>query len=171
EGQEHSWITGFYWTLTVMSTLGFGDITFQSDLGRIFSVIVLMSGMVSLLILLPFTFIEFFYSPWLEAQSNAWAPRELLPDTENHVIITHFNSVTRTLIEKLNHYQYSYVLLNDNLNRALELHDQGYRIVVGELDDPQTYKRLRIHNASLVITAGTDMVNSNICNTVRELSE
>ena len=28
EGKDHSWITGFYWTLTVMSTLGFGDITF-----------------------------------------------------------------------------------------------------------------------------------------------
>ena len=34
EGQEHSWMTGFYWTLTVMSTLGFGDITFESDLDR-----------------------------------------------------------------------------------------------------------------------------------------
>ena len=33
EGQDHSWLTGFYWTLTVMSTLGFGDITFHSDLG------------------------------------------------------------------------------------------------------------------------------------------
>ena len=31
EGQSHSWVTGVYWTLTVMSTLGFGDITFQSD--------------------------------------------------------------------------------------------------------------------------------------------
>ena len=29
EGQEFSWLTGFYWTLTVMSTLGFGDITFH----------------------------------------------------------------------------------------------------------------------------------------------
>ncbi len=171
EGQEHSWITGFYWTLTVMSTLGFGDITFQSDLGRIFSVIVLISGVVCLLILLPFTFIEFFYAPWLEAQSNARAPRELPPDTRNHVIITHFNPITRAFIKRLNHYQYSYVLLNDNLNRALELYDEGYRVVVGELDDPATYQKLRIHNASLVITSGTDMVNSNICNTVRELSE
>lgn len=24
EGREYSWITGFYWALTVMSTLGFG---------------------------------------------------------------------------------------------------------------------------------------------------
>jgi hypothetical protein len=30
EGQRYSWITGAYWTLTVMSTLGFGDITFPS---------------------------------------------------------------------------------------------------------------------------------------------
>jgi hypothetical protein len=41
EGEEHSWITGLYWTLTVMSMLGFGNITFQTDSGRLFSVIVL----------------------------------------------------------------------------------------------------------------------------------
>ncbi|MGB7793461.1 MAG: potassium channel family protein, partial [Terrimicrobiaceae bacterium] len=58
EGQEHSWLTGVYWALTVMSTLGFGDITFTSDAGRAFSILVLLSGMVFLLILLPFTFIE-----------------------------------------------------------------------------------------------------------------
>ena len=43
EGQDHSWVTGFYWTLTVMSTLGFGDIIFESDIGRIFSIVVLLS--------------------------------------------------------------------------------------------------------------------------------
>ena len=63
EGQDHSWLTGFYWTLTVMSTLGFGDITFHTDLGRLFSIVVLLSGIVLLLIVLPFTFIRFFYAP------------------------------------------------------------------------------------------------------------
>jgi voltage-gated potassium channel len=43
EGQRHSWLTGLYWTLTVMSTLGFGDITFTSHTGRAFSVVVLLS--------------------------------------------------------------------------------------------------------------------------------
>ena len=61
EGQEQpTWFTGVYWTLTVMSTLGFGDITFQSDLGRAFSTIVLLSGTVFMLVLLPFTFLQFF---------------------------------------------------------------------------------------------------------------
>ena len=64
EGREYSWLTGFYWTMTVMSTLGFGDITFLSDIGRLFSVVVLLTGIVFLLVLLPFTFIRFFYAPW-----------------------------------------------------------------------------------------------------------
>ena len=60
EGQHHSWVSGFYWTLTTMSTLGYGDIAFRSDLGRIFSMVVMLSGTIFLLIMLPFTFIRFF---------------------------------------------------------------------------------------------------------------
>ena len=63
EGQSHSWATGVYWVMVVMSTLGFGDITFQSDLGRLFSVVVLLSGSVFMLVLLPFMFIQFFTRP------------------------------------------------------------------------------------------------------------
>lgn len=47
EGREYSWLTGFYWTLTTMSTLGFGDITFTSDAGRLFSVVVLNDDITS----------------------------------------------------------------------------------------------------------------------------
>ena len=75
EGQDHTWFTGIYWALTVMSTLGFGDITFESDLGRFFTIVVLLYGIVVLLILAPFTFIRFFYAPWLEAQVRLRAPR------------------------------------------------------------------------------------------------
>src|SRR5688572_16445754 len=59
EDQKHSWISGLYWTLVTMSTLGFGDITFHSDLGRAFTIVVLMSGIFMLLIVVPFAFIRF----------------------------------------------------------------------------------------------------------------
>ena len=101
EDREYSWVTGFYWTLTVMSTLGFGDITFESDLGRFFSIIVLMSGIVLLLIMLPFAFIRFFYAPWLEAQIHTQAPRQVPADTKGHVIICRYDSIARNLIKRL----------------------------------------------------------------------
>ena len=81
EGEQHSWITGFYWTLVVMTTLGFGDITFTSDIGRLFSIVVLVSGVVFLLVMLPFLFIRLFYAPWLEARVRLRAPREVRPGT------------------------------------------------------------------------------------------
>lgn len=172
EGQtQHSWLTGLYWTLTVMSTLGFGDITFQSDLGRVFSTIVLMSGIVFLLILLPFTFIEFFYTPWVKAQAEARAPQQLPENTHNHIILTSLDAVTQELIEKITQYQYTYALLVPTLEEALRLHDTGYRVVLGDLDNPLSYERCRVKQASYVVTTANDMVNTNIVATVREVAE
>ena len=101
EGQQHSWLTGFYWTLTVMSTLGFGDITFHGDLGRVFSLLVLLTGIVMLLIMLPFVFIRHFYAPWLEAQIRTRAPREAPEDTAGHVILCRYDEIAAALIPKL----------------------------------------------------------------------
>jgi voltage-gated potassium channel len=171
EGRAYSWVTGFYWTLTVMSTLGFGDITFESDLGRIFSILVLLSGIVFLLVLLPFTFIEFFYAPWMKAQSESRAPSSLPPTTRNHVILTALEPVSSALIEKLEQYQYRYVLLVHNLEDALRLYDLGYTVVVGNLDNPDTYRKIRAEHASMVVTTANDMVNTNVAYTVREISE
>ncbi len=171
EGREFSWITGFYWTLTVMSTLGFGDITFTSDVGRLFSIIVLLSGMVFLLILLPFTFIEFFYAPWMRAQAEARAPRQLPESTSGHVILTHLDPVSNALMQKLTHYGYPYTLLVYDLEEALRLHDSGFQVVLGENDRPETYQLVRADRAALVAATDNDMVNTNIAFTVREMSQ
>lgn len=168
EGQEHSWITGFYWTLTVMSTLGFGDITFTSDIGRAFSIIVLLSGVILLLILLPFVFIKFFFAPWMDAQARSRAPRELPPDTRNHVIITNYDPVTSSLVEKLTSYKKDYVVVVDELQQALELYDKNIRVAVGDIDDPKTYSNLRAQNAALIVATNSDQMNTNITLTLRE---
>jgi Trk K+ transport system NAD-binding subunit len=171
EGREYSWLTGFYWTLTVMSTLGFGDITFVSDIGRLFSIVVLLTGIVFLLVLLPFTFIQFFYAPWLEAQNQARAPRSV-PDTVSaHVIFTQFDAVTEHLAAKCLQYGIHYVILVADLHQALDLHDRGYRVALGELDDPDTYIRLRVRQAALVVVLNDDLTSTNIIYTVREISD
>ncbi len=170
EGKQFSWVTGFYWTLTVMSTLGFGDITFDSDLGRIFSMIVLMSGIVFLLILLPFTFIHFFYAPWIEAQTAAQAPRQLPAQVQGHVILTDYDPVSAALIRKLEQFNYEYVLLVPETDEAIRLADRGIRVVVGEIDNPDTYRNVYADRAALVTTTQSDMVNTNVTFTMREIA-
>ncbi len=172
EGQHHSWVTGFYWTLTVMSTLGFGDITFHTDLGRAFSIVVLLSGMIFMLVLLPFTFIEFFYEPWMEAQAAARAPRQIPEESATgHVLLTHDDPVTRSLIRRLVQYHYPYALMVPDFEEALRLHDSGLNVVVGELDDPDAWRRARVERAALVATTASDVTNTNVAFTVRGVAE
>jgi Trk K+ transport system NAD-binding subunit len=171
EGQEHSWLTGVYWTFTVMTTLGFGDITFQSDLGRLFSIVVLLSGVIFLLVLLPFSFIQFFYAPWMEAQQQRRAPRKLPETSSGHVVITHYGPVTISLISRLEFYGRDYVVLEEDLARALELHDRGIHVLVGARDDQQTYRNLHIGRAAMLVVGGDDFLSTNIAFTVRELTE
>lgn len=171
ENQEHSWLSGLYWVLVVMSTLGFGDITFQSDIGRLFSVLVLVSGVVALLVVLPFAFIQFFLSPWLEAQSQARAPRRLPANIRDHVIVTSFDAVSENLMRRLKQFDIPYVCILQDLNRALVLHDLGFRVMVGDLDDPDTYRHSRAERAALIVATGGDMQNTSIAFTMREVSE
>jgi voltage-gated potassium channel len=170
EGQEFTWVTGFYWTLTVMSTLGFGDITFHTDVGRLFSMLVLATGMVFLLVLLPFTFIEFFYAPWMEAQQAAATPRKLSEDTQGHVVMTHWDNVTENLIKKLPSYGYDYAVIVPTLEEARQLTELGITVVLGQLDDPLTYKAVRLADAVLLVATGTDTSNTNSAFTARGVS-
>ncbi len=170
EGREFSWISGFYWTMVTMSTLGFGDVTFHSDLGRVFSVVVVMSGTVFMLILLPFTFIQFFYAPWLEARNAARAPRSL-PDTmKGHVILTQYGPVDAALVRRLEPFNTPYVVVVPDVTEALALHDQGVNVMVGDLDDPETYRAARADQAALVASTRSDTSNTNVAFTVREIA-
>jgi voltage-gated potassium channel len=43
--------------------------------------------------------------------------------------------------------------------------------MVGDPDDPETYRRARVDRAELVVASGDDYWNTNIVSTVREVSE
>jgi Trk K+ transport system NAD-binding subunit len=170
EGQEHSWLTGLYWTLTVMSTLGFGDITFHSDVGRLFSILVLLSGIVLLLIVLPFAFIRFFYAPWLEAQLRMRAPREVPKDERDHVIMCGNDVISRGAARRLAQRGIQSYVIEPDPATAAELHADGVPVIAGDLDNRKTYERVRAQHARLIFANQSDALNTNITITVREVA-
>jgi len=170
EGQTHSWLSGLYWTITTMSTLGYGDITFKSDLGRLFSVVVMLSGLFMLLVMMPFTFVEFFYAPWMRAQSTARAPRQLPADIQGHVLFTALDPITEALIAKLTQHGVPYAILVEDLTRALALHDRGLSVMVGAADDPAAWTSAQVGSAGLIVATADELANTNVTFTVRELN-
>ena len=168
EGQRHSWITGVYWTLTVMTTLGFGDITFHSDLGRGFTIVVMLTGVVMLLILLPFTFIRNFYAPWLDAQLKLKAPRELPEGTRGHVILCAYDAIAQAFVAHLVARAIPYVVLEPDPTRAVALHGEGVNVLVGYPDSVDTWRSARAERARLVVANLDDPANTNVTITLRE---
>ncbi len=168
EGQNHTWLTGVYWTLTVMSTLGFGDITFHTDLGRGFSMIVLLTGVVLLLIVLPFAFIRHFYAPWLEAQLRVRAPRKVGPKVSDHVIICHYDAIAEVLVAQLDAQGVDYVVIEPDPAKAVALHGEGIKVLVGERDSVETWRSAGAERAKLAVTNLSDAENTNITLTLRE---
>ena len=169
EGKEYSWVTGFYWTLTVMSTLGFGDITFVSDLGRMFSLLVLLVGIIMLLIVLPFTFIRFFYAPWLEAQVRAQAPRKVPPNEEGHVLFTSWGPISQGLGRRFDLTGVPYHVIVPDPVRATELKVEGVPVVCGELDECATFEAARLHQARALFVNQDDATNTAVILTAREI--
>jgi Trk K+ transport system NAD-binding subunit len=170
EGRNFSWVTGLYWTLTVMSTLGFGDITFESDIGRIFTIIVLLSGIVLLLIMLPFAFIRFFYAPWLEAQIHTQCPRAVPPGTAGHLIICRYDSIAPNLIKRLLHTRIPYFVIEADSTKASRLNDEGISVIQGDVDNVATYEKMNVKAARMVFANAGDTANTNITLTVREIA-
>jgi Trk K+ transport system NAD-binding subunit len=170
EGQQHSWITGFYWTLVVMTTLGFGDITFTTDVGRLFSIVVLISGVVFLLVMLPFLFIRLFYGPWLEARVQLRAPREVPPGTKGHVILIEYDPIAIALIERLRAAAIPYFIVEPDAAKAARMVREDVSVIAGDNDARATYERLRTPDACLVVANCEDTVNTNVTLTVREVA-
>lgn len=170
EGRTYSWPTSVYWTLTTMTTLGFGDITFESDAGRIFSIVVLLSGSAFLLVMLPFAFIQFIFVPWMNERDRRRAPRSVPPSIAGHLILTEFGPVEMALVERAEQSRVPYVVLVDDVDAAGMIHDEGKRVMVGALDDPETYRRARVEQAVMVVATRNDPTNTNIAFTVREIA-
>ncbi len=170
EDRNYTLIDGLYWTVVTMTTLGYGDITFHTDLGRLFSLVVLVSGVIFLLAMLPFVFTRFFYIPLMEAQKEASIPREVPEGTSGHVLLSNPDALVSALIQKLKQYGYSYYILVPEHQKALDLQEQSYSIIYGDIGNSETYRRSAADRADMVLFNHNDKINTNAVFTLREVS-
>ena len=168
EGREFSFIAGIYWAITVMTTLGFGDITFHTDLGYVFATVVTLSGVIFLLIILPFGMISLFLAPWIEDRMRYRASSEVPEGTADHIVIFGVNAITRAFIRKLQARGLSFVVVTADHDEAMKLEDdEGMRVVCGSPTDVKVIAAARSASARYIVANLSDPENVNICLTVR----
>jgi len=97
ESKDYAFITAIYWVIVSMTTVGYGEIIFQSHIGQIFTVIVILSGVVMIFgYLFPLV-----VTPQLEKTLRRELPSRVPGDFKNHIIICGYNQLVETLIVDL----------------------------------------------------------------------
>ena len=58
------------------------------------------------------------------------------------VILTHYDSISHELMDKLTQFGYPFVLVVEDMKEALRLHDMDFPVILGSLDEEETCKML-----------------------------
>ena len=130
----------------------------------------LLSGIILLLIVLPFAFIRYFYAPWLEAKLRLRAPLSVPTGTRGHVVFTAWDTVSQGLAPWLDAEGIPHWVIEEDGAEAARMHGDDVPVIRGLLDDVETYRRVRAQDARLVVLAQDDLTNTNLALTVRETS-
>ncbi len=170
EGERHPWIAGPYFVLVTMSTLGFGDLVFDSTAGRVYSVVVLLSGILLLLSILPFLFVRLIYTPWMEAQSRSRVNRKVPDGVRDHILVCSVDALAAGLMGRLRAQRIPHYVLESDQDRAALLHEEGWPVIKADLESKRTYEHLGADRARMVVANVDDPQNTNITLTVREVA-
>ncbi|MCJ7444632.1 MAG: NAD-binding protein [Methanotrichaceae archaeon] len=166
EGQSQNVdpVTAIYWVFTTMTTLGYGDIVFNSPIGQLFSIIVVFSG----LAMLWAVFIPLLVTPKIESLIEA-PPTSIPSKMQGHIIIVGYNSIVETLTERLSLLKIPFLIIERSDEVARKIFRE-YPTLWGDPAEIEVLERAFIRSARLLIANEKEELNAEVILTVREIS-
>ncbi|MCD6592088.1 MAG: potassium channel protein [Thaumarchaeota archaeon] len=144
-----------YLTVTIISTVGFGDIVPETALGRMIYMVLVLVGIGI-----------FGYA--VSSIASIMAERSIFKlargffflggegKLKNHIIVIGWNEISKSVCSELKANGYDVVVVVEEDENAREASKAGYNALVGSPLEESTYKHVRIDSASAVVLTGGD---------------
>ena len=166
ENRNYEFITAVYWVIVSMTTVGYGDVYFNSQIGHFFTIIVILSGVVMIFgYLFPLV-----VTPQLEQALKRELPSKAPDDLKDHIIICGYNQMVETLIAELDEYKIPFVVIDENEKHIAQLISRKILCVHGDPADDTALLNSNIFSARMLIANMNDEKNAGIILTAKELS-
>ena len=139
----------FYFTLVTGSTVGYGDVTPQTEVARLFGVSVLLLSVSSFAVAL-----GVLLTPAIEARLAKTLGRMTeaqLDLLEDHVIVLGYGELTEPILEEL--AGRDFVVVTDDEAAVRRLTDRDVTALAADPSDEETQRRVGIERARAVIAA------------------
>lgn len=165
ENKDYALIAAIYWVIVSMTTVGYGEIIFLSPVGQLFTIIVVLSGVVMIFgYLFPLV-----VTPHIEKTLRRELPSRVSDDFKNHIIICGYNQLVETLIVELDEDRIPFVVIDDNESTIHYLIARKIMCVHGEASDENILLNSNIRSARILITNQNDEKNAVIILTAKKL--
>ena len=163
EGRSYTAVDAVYWVITTMTTQGVGDIVFVSSIGRIFAVLVELTGIVLFFAIL----IPIVVAPVLQSVRASVPTRS---KAQEHVLIAGYSSMVDTIIEELEERDLPYLVIDGDRDVVLALVERKIPCIYGDPSDEVTLQNAQIQRAKKVVLNQSDEKNAIIALVAKKLT-
>jgi len=163
EGRSYTAVDAVYWVITTMTTQGAGDIVFVSSIGKIFSMVVELTGIVLFFAIL----IPIVVAPVLQSV-RASVPTK--SKAQEHVLIVGYSSMVDTIIGELNERDLPYLVIDGDRDVVQALVERKIPCIYGDPSDEVTLKNAQIQRAKKVVLNQSDEKNAIIALVAKKLT-
>jgi voltage-gated potassium channel len=165
--KEASFIDALFWTVATITTMGAPqNLVLGSEVGKVYTVIVVFSGIAIFFIGFPF----FIIGPWLEEQvKKATSPERIPLPEKNHVIVCGYTDIGEEVIDDLELHSIPYILIDENKDIGDKFIKSKTPFIIGDARDADVLKRANLTKALSLVAVESDTMNPIICLTARSI--
>lgn len=163
EGDYISFLDGFYWVVTTMTTVGYGDIVFTSHMGKLFSIFVQLYG-IGFLFGVAFPYIVI---PWAERRFLLSVPEDV--NLSRHIVVFGYTKLTPFLCRQLEALGLKYVIIENSREMAVKALENGFNVILSPISE-EVVENAKIDRAMAVVIMWDDVErNLDVLLTLRNL--
>ncbi|AHG03483.1 metal transporter [Halobacterium sp. DL1] len=164
EDQPVSWMESVHFVTETFTTTGYGQFApWSSD-----AMLAVVDFIDITAVFIIFLAIPLFAVPWLEEHLEAEPPTSV--SLQDHVVVCGFGARSETLVAELAPQGVDYVFLEQDRERALELHESGRPVVHGDPESKAGLLSANVAQARAIVLDEDDEANATIALTVGELA-
>ena len=149
----------FYMTVITVTTVGYGEVHPMSHAGRVFTVVVLLTGVGAFFSAFTLFMAHLAEGGFLERRERKRLAR-MLDDLDQHFILCGFGRMGEIIAREFARHAVPFVVIERSPERMHLAIEQGYLAVEADASNEDALKRVRIDRArGLIAAVGTDAEN------------
>jgi voltage-gated potassium channel len=168
--QNATFLDALFMTVITITTIGYGEVIHLDEAGRVFTILIAITGIGSLFYSLTVT-MDYLVMIRVSDPFGTKKMQRQIDAFQNHVIIAGLGRVGRQAAKEMNDAEMPFVVIDSRPEAQALAFQQGYLFILGDASDDQILMQAGIDRAKgLIVTSGVDATNVYIVLSARVLN-